>query len=328
MYQPLAAADLKTGERMEAGVVRAPDREWAPRLVPFLGHKTDAYRAHLRRALVEELDALETRFYVGHVGGRLLSQAMVVGSRGVGILGHVYTLPEERRKGACAAVLQALMADCRAAGFGVLCLGTGYNTPPYHLYRTVGFEGVAPGSGCMIWEAEPGAQAALFAPGPASIREARWDDWAYFDLLAKQPLAEDEELPRSAVLGLKGQSNAEGPFVRFQALREQEPRIQARALVSELGATAGWALLAPDPRWFGDVWVLDLHAHRSFTERLPDLAFSVDLPDAPVAAYLTEPEGPKAAALHAAGFRRHAALPAWLPVGGTGRRTIAVWRRG
>ena len=178
----------------------------------------------------------------------------------------------------------------------------------------------------MKWAAEPGAEEALLATGPAAVRDVMWDDWGYFDLLALQPVGPEEELPRSPVLGIKGQESAEGPFVHFQLRRERDARVQARALVTESGATAGWAILAPDRRWFGDVWALDLHAHPNFRHRLPDLALSVELPDAPVAAYLTEPEGAKAAALQAAGFHRTTMLPDCLECGG--RRSLTVWRRG
>src|SRR5437867_677157 len=101
MYTPISEEGLKSGERMEVGVILGPDAEWGPRLVPFLGHKSADYAAHIRKSLETPLDDLETRFYVGSIDGRPISQVMIVGARGAGILGHVFTRPEERRKGAC-----------------------------------------------------------------------------------------------------------------------------------------------------------------------------------------------------------------------------------
>src|SRR5688500_1900224 len=109
MYTPLGSETLKTGERMEIGVVQGPDPEWLPRVVPFLGHKGPDTRVHIRRSLEEPLDALQTRYYVGCVDGEVISQIMVVGDRGAGILGHVYTDPDHRRKGACAAIMARQM---------------------------------------------------------------------------------------------------------------------------------------------------------------------------------------------------------------------------
>src|SRR5690348_4939393 len=100
MYTELATETLKSGERITVGVVRGPDAEWAGRVVPFLGHKNPDYRAHITRALEGPLDGLQTRFYVGCLDGEIISQVMIVGDRGAGILGHVFTRPEQRRKGA------------------------------------------------------------------------------------------------------------------------------------------------------------------------------------------------------------------------------------
>ncbi len=327
VYTPLGAANLKTGQRLDMGVVTAPDADWRGQVAPFLGHKQDPYRAHIARALDGPLDRLETRFYVGTVDGRLVSQVMLVGSRGVGIIGHVHTLAEERRKGACAALFRALLPHAESAGYRVLCLGTGYDTPPYHIYRSFDFRGIAPGSGCMVREAAPGAQAALLAPGPASVRPLRWDDWAWLELLAFQPVTADEELPRGAVMGIRGQESAEGPFVAFQSRRRKEPEIQAVALETGAGATVGWAAVAPDPRWFGDVYALDFHVAPSFQGSLADLLDALALPEAPVVAYLTEPEGPRARLLAARGFQPAARLDDWLRVEDE-RRPLRVWRRG
>jgi len=324
MYTRLGLETLKTGEPLEVGVVRAPDADWLPRLAPFLGHKSPDYRAHILGALEGPLDALQTRFYVGQVDGRLVAQIMVVGDRGTGIVGHVYTLPEERRKGAAAHVMRRQMEDCRREGFHILTLGTGYDTHPYWIYHSFGFRGIAPDSGKMKWLAEPDAEAECLRPAPATVRDLRWDDWGYLDLLAFQPVAPGEELPRSLSLGLKGQGGLEGPFVSFQARRG--PEVQAKALESETGATVGWAILAPDAHWFGDVWLLDLHTHPHFQHHITDLLAALALPQAPVAAYTSTPSGPKAAALHAAGFHAMETLPGWLQ-SPEGRHDVTVWMR-
>ncbi|HTE21064.1 MAG TPA: GNAT family N-acetyltransferase, partial [Armatimonadota bacterium] len=312
MYTELGRERLKSGEVMEVGVVDAPDEEWLPRVAPFLGHKNNDYRAHIRRALEGPLDGLETRFYVGHVGGRLISQIQVVGARGVGILGHVFTLPEERRKGACRAVMQHQMEHSRRAGFRVLCLGTGFESPPYWIYHSFGFRSVGPGNGCMKWTAEPGAEEELFRPGATTIRNVCWGDWGYFDLLALQPVGPNEELPRCPTLGLKGQGSVEGPFIGMLLRREREALLQAKALVTESGATVGWALLGPDTRWNGDVWLLDVYTHPHFMDRQGELLQSLELPEAPVAAYVGGPAGPRTAALRAVGFAETVSLPGWL----------------
>ncbi|MGV3719731.1 MAG: GNAT family N-acetyltransferase, partial [Actinomycetota bacterium] len=207
MYIKLDEETLHSGERMEIGVVVGPDSDWLPRLTPFLGHKPDPYRDHIRRALEGPLDQLDTRFYVGVVDGRLISQIMVVGDRCVGIVGHVFTLPDERRQGACRAIMARQMDDARKLGYRALGLGTGFETPPYWIYHSFGFRGVAPGNGCMRWFASPEAERELYAPGETHTRDGRWSDWGHVHLLSLRPFQPGEELPRSLTLDIKTQSS-------------------------------------------------------------------------------------------------------------------------
>lgn len=341
MYERLGEATLKTGERMELGVITAPDAGWQDRIMPFLGHKQEPYASHIRRSHEGPLDALETRYYIGHLEGQVISEVMIVGARGAGILGHVYTLPEQRRKGAYQAVMAAQMGDMRRRGFRLLSLGTGFDSPPYWIYHSFGFRGIGEGRGEMVWAAHPEAEAELFRPGAVNARPVRWDDWGYFGWLGLLPLSADEELPRSRVLRLRGRGSAEGPFARLMLQTEAMPEFAVRVLHSEHGATVAWAILAPaatpgaggglgaapDPHWLPDAWTLDLHVHPGFAPSLPELLADVPWPDAPVAAALTEPAGPKAAALETAGFTRAARLPDWFRGTDGSRRPVGLWTR-
>ncbi len=326
MVTVLGQERLKSGEEMEIGVVETPDAEWLPRVVPFLGHKPPEYCRHIREALEGPLDALQTRFYLGLVEGKVITEMMTVGDGRVAILGHVFTLPEERRKGACALLMRHQMEHSRQVGYEALCLGTGYDTPPYWIYHSFGFRGVGPGNGCMTWLRETDTEARLYRERPASIRPLRWEDWGQIDLLILQPLHPGEELPRSPTFGIKTQSSAEGPFLELQLRRRREPAIQARALVTQDGIVVGWAFLAPDPRWFRDAWLADVRTHPAFHTQLPALLASLEFPDAPVYTMLTAPAGPRAAVFAESGFRRLAALPDWLVREGE-RETLHLWVR-
>jgi hypothetical protein len=334
MYERLGEAVLKSGQRMEIGVVLAPDPEWKDRIIPFLGHKGEPYASHIRRSYEGPMDELETRYYVGHLDGRVITEVMIVGARGAGILGHVYTLPEERRKGAYQAVMAAQMADMPRRGFQVLSLGTGFDSAPYWIYHGFGFAGIGPGRGEMLWESDPQAAARLFRLGATKARDARWDDWGFFAWLGLLPVTPEEELPRSRVMRLKTRGIMEGPFVRLLFVREQESQMSVRVLQSEHGATVAWAILAPDTGWrapdphcLADAWTLDLHAHPGFASDLPKVLTHLPWPDAPVAVIYAEPAGPKAAALKSAGFSRVASLPAWMRSEDGPGRDSELWVR-
>ena len=117
MHTHLGSETLKNGERLEISVVEGPDAEWQPRIEPFLAHKGPGWNDHIRRALAEPLDSLQTRFYVGCIGEELVTQVMIVGSGGAGILGHVYTKPEHRRKGAYSRLMAYQTEDMPRCGF-------------------------------------------------------------------------------------------------------------------------------------------------------------------------------------------------------------------
>jgi hypothetical protein len=142
----------------------------------------------------------------------------------------------------------------------------------------------------------------------------RWADWSYLNLLAMQPVGDAEDLPRGPMLGLTAQGSVEGAFLAFQNRRTRDSQYQAQALVTEAGATVGWALLGPNSAWAGEEGLLlDVHAHPHFTDHLPHLLGALDLPEGrPILSYVTDAHSRRATTLRKFGFGSPAELPAWL----------------
>jgi GNAT superfamily N-acetyltransferase len=326
MYTRLGEAQLKTGERMEIGVVVSPDAEWRERVAAFLGHKGPSWREHIARALDGPLDGLETLFYVGTIGGEILTQVMIVGSAGVGILGHVFTRPDHRRKGAYQQLMARQMQDTAERGYRVLTLGTGFDSAPYWIYHSFGFRSIYEGTGIMKWAATPDAEEHLLRARPTQVRDLRWGDCGALSLLAVQPVAHGEEWPRSMTMNLPGVGLLEGPALELQLRREREPNSRGKALVTEDGLAVGWATVMPDHRWFGQHLVFDAHVHPHFATRLDALVDAIDWPNARVVAYTRAHAPRKAAALSRHEFQRVAVLPQWLTIGGQGD-DVVVWCR-
>src|SRR5690242_15346887 len=134
MHVEIAMEPLKTGEILRIECLTAPDEERAGQIKSFLAHKPSSYRWHIDAAFAGECDDLETRFYIGLLDGQLVGIIMTVEARGVGILGHVRTREDQRRKGICQAIMSHKMQDFRQRGGHVLLLGTGYQSPAYHIY--------------------------------------------------------------------------------------------------------------------------------------------------------------------------------------------------
>lgn len=305
MYRLLGSARLKDGGRLEIGVVEAPDAEHAEEISSFLGHKGGLWEWHIERAVAGPLDDLETRFYVGKFEGGVVSQIMTVESGGVGILGHVFTEPENRRRGACQAVMEAQMSDFEGRGGQALYLGTGFDSPPYHIYKRNGFRSVYPRQGFMSYFADAHFDKRHFTAREASARHVRWGDWG--PLTALTGMLKGDWL-RSVLWRIEGPSNFEGGFLELKKrLEDENDSLQARILETADGARVGAASLAPHPVWRGRQ-MLDVLCHPNFWEQAPALIDALGEGGA-VHAYADEASEAKIAALKRAGFKAEARLP-------------------
>ncbi len=323
MYSVLnPRAELKSGETVEIGVILCPDAEHADAIKPFLEHKGGHWNWHIERALAEDLDGLQTRFYVAKLDGRVIANVMTLEYAHCGILGHVFTHPDHRRKGAISRVFDAVMPDLERRG-GVWVLGTGFESHPYWIYHGRGFRSITGDSGFMKYATAPDYEARLFAPGNASARELRWPDWPRIAVMGSR--REGWRL-RSLALGHFGPTNFEGYFLGLK--REVDAGdAQAAVLETPQNSVAGYARLAPDARWKGGVWLLDFDVHPRFEAQAGKLLDALEWPDAKVQCYAEADAAGKIAALESRGFEREAALKGQLRLRGE-TMDVLVFARG
>ena len=301
MYDKLGDTVLKTGEQMEVGVIHAPDEPHAEEIKQFLGHKPGNYKWHIERCITESLDALETRFYVGKLDGKVIANIMTVEHEGIGILGHVFTVPDQRRKGACKGVMGYQMADFRQRTGRALYLGTGYNGHPYHIYGSFGFESVFPESGFMKYHVNADFAAHYFEQTAAHPKPVEWHDWP--KVTALSAIVGWDTL-RSLAWNVYGPTNLEGGFLHFKhTLETDDTYDDAKLLVTSSGAVVGWATVRRDAQWQNAVALLDLFFHPNFAASVPVLLSALKLPELmKVQCYVDSGAEEKAAVLAAAGF--------------------------
>ena len=300
MYDKLGEVGLKTGEQMEVGVITAPDEPHAEEVKQFLGHKGGNWEWHIERCVTEVLDALETRFYVGKLDGRVITNIMTVEHEGIGILGHVFTLPEQRRKGACKGVMAYQMEDFRQRAGRALYLGTGYNSHPYYIYHSFGFESVFPESGFMKYPVNSDFEERYFAPTSAAPKAIEWHDWP--KVTALSGIVGWDTL-RSLKWDVYGPTNMEGGFLSFKHdLETEDAYNDAKLLISSGGAIVGWATVSRDTRWQPTTGVLDLFFHPNFADAVPTLLSAVAFPETKVQCYVDSGAEKKAEVLETAGF--------------------------
>lgn len=300
MYKKLGNTVLKTSENMEVGVITAPDERHAEEVKQFLGHKGGNWEWHIERCVTESLDALETRFYVGKINGNIITNIMTVEHEGIGILGHVFTLPDQRRKGACKGAMAYQMEDFRQRDGHALYLGTGYNGHPYHIYHSFGFESVYPESGFMKYHVKEDFEERYFAPAPVQPKPVEWHDWP--KVTALSGIVGWDTL-RSLKWGVYGPTNLEGGFLSFKhTLETDDVYDDAKLLVTESGTIVGWATVCRDNQWRNAVAILDLFFHPNFAESVPALLSALQFPELKVQCYIDSGAEEKAAVLEAAGF--------------------------
>ncbi len=305
MYSRIADETLKSGELMEVGVVLGPDNNHSEKIKPFLSHKPGVWGWHIEKSLKEGLDGLETRYYIGMLDGAIISSIMTVESHQTGILAHVFTNPDQRRKGACDHLMRHLMADFRTRGGGQLVLGTGFDSPPYWIYHKYGFRCLYPGTGDMRYATETDFDLRHFTCETSRVIELGWKDWPRLNALCAAP---GQDIVRGVSWGIIGQINFEGGFLDMKRALETDEGTQARLLESENGSVVGFASVSPDRRWGGDTFILDCFSHSNYNGELGRLLEAFQLPSGKIQAYADADGKDKIQTLQEAGFELEATL--------------------
>ncbi len=327
MYHDLDEITLKSGETLQAGVVLAPDAEWEERVLELLCHKEEPWNWQNQQVLRSQL-GIEVRFYLAHRNGRPVSSVMTAELAGVGILGHVWTKPEERRKGAMSQLMGRQMADFRTRGGRALFLGSDFGSHSYRMYERFGFGSVEEGSRYMAYYASSKAQfeRAYFAQGEAEVLPVGWPHWPASPALF---VGDYPGVVRCAPLRLFGRTSTEEALLVLlrdegQRRAEGEP---TRALVLQAvhsGAVVGLAVWDAHPLW-PETCLLDVYCHPNYWDRVVELLAALTLPDAGRwVAYGDRSCEAKMEALRAAGFRPRATLAKRLAADGARMRFVDV----
>ena len=327
MYEQLGRVTLKDGERVEAGVVIGPDEGWADRVETLLGHKGPTWRWGNEMVLRSQLP-LEAYYYLLHRDGEPFANMMNIEVDGVGLYGHVYTKPEDRRKGAASLLLPLLMDHFRERGGRALVLGTGYDSPPYHIYAEGGFAGIEPHSGQMAYykEGESAFYESYFAGQTLKVERLDWMHWPPSIPLF---IGRFPGLVRSAVMGIMDRHSTEGPVTgRIQRELRRLERGAGPGTVAlrgdDTGAIFGLATFDEHPIWPRSLLV-DVYCHPVGWERASEMIEVLDLDSADrQIAYCDAGFEAKETILESLGFRPSAMFPERIVVGAAKTRYADV----
>jgi len=304
VYRKLGEEKLKTGETMEVGVVRTPDTEYGERILRFLHHKGPDWEWHIDGALKGEISDLETRFYIGHMDEDVITNIMTVEYGPTGIFGHVFTRPDQRRKGACSRLMAYQMDDFRRREGGLLLLGTGFDSPAYWIYHSYGFRGLYGEDGFMRYVTDEAFETKYFAPAQTEVIDVAWKDWPRINALTSR---EEAGMLKSLTFELYGAANFEHGFLELKRELERGKRT-AKLLESEREAIVGCATIGPHDLWPGGIHLLDLFIHPNFWGAAGALLDTLDLPSGKVQCYADIASSEKTAFLERQGFEQEALL--------------------
>ena len=307
MYESLGQVELKTGEEVEVGMVVAPDLEWAERVEVLLEHKGGVWNWQNSTVVREEL-GINVCFYLLHRDGEPFANIMTATCDGAGYLGHVWTSPEDRRKRGAVQLMELQMEQFRRQGGRALFLGTGYDSPPYHIYAAHGFVGLEPLSGAMEYyvDSKEEFESKYFAQGPTAIEEVQWKHWPASGALF---LGNWPGVVRCAFMGLLARESTEFPFlnlIRSEGQRRENGELsQSRILFQqESNAVVGFAGWGWDSLW-PETCLMDVFCHPHFWGEAGVLLDSLALPEAErFIAYAEDGSDEKGQVLQSAGFRR------------------------
>lgn len=272
---------LSTGEQVEIAVVACPDLAWAERIEKLLSHKGEPWNWQNSQFLREDV-GFETRFYVLHRNGVPFANVLLSEGNGLGIVNHVWTVPEDRQKGSSKSLMHVVMNDFQKRQGQALFLQAGYGEVAYHMYRNFGFESIEPESGYMHWHAsgEKDFLANFFADTQTNVAPLEWRHW-----LTIQPLlqADDECITRVVALKHVGRRTTEGTFLTLlkNEFTNRAKGEKPRAYVLELssGAVVGFAMWSWHPLW-PDTCLLDIYCHPTYWDKAAELLGVLELPKA------------------------------------------------
>lgn len=305
MYRKINDIQLRTGESVELGVVTAPDMEWGRKLCHLLGSKEARWLWQVDQILGNPACGVEGYFYVLLKNGRPFSNIATAETHGIGIFGHVFTTPEERKKGAADILHNYQMEDFKARGGRALYLGTTYNSPAYRLYQKYGFVGSEPQGGAMYYftHGQETFEAEVFQPAAVTLESFAYKHWPSLSALAMK-----KHPTMLRILGMditEALSSEAGSLPFLMAMHENNRSFDAQLAISNVShVPVAIACRRLEPSFGSQVDLLDVFAAQGHEKHIPLLVESLKLDQNRKAICYADAAWPaKIEALKRAGFR-------------------------
>ncbi len=331
MYRNLQTVTLRTGETAELGVLTGPDEAWGRKIRHLLGHKGETWLWQIEQCLFNPDCGVESYFYLLSKDGIPFANVSTFEIHGIGSFGHVYTMPEHRRKGAADILHRHQMEDFKARGGRALYLGTAYGSHAYRLYESHGFHGCEPESGAMFYFAggQDAFEAEVFGPSSSAIER-----FAFRRHPSLAALAMMKHPAKIRILGMgvhQVVSTESGALPFLIAMARGDPSHDAWIAVSERSRVpVAIACRKPEANCFGNhVDLVDVFAAPGHEAQIPALVARLALdPSRKAVCYADDAWGAKHEWLRQAGFQREAILRKHFLSQTRQLHDVEIWSRG
>lgn len=318
MYESFGSSKLKNGLEVELGRVRVPDDVWGPQLLDFFKPlKADLSFWHIAQGVeLEDPGGVINHYYIAHQGSEILGSINIAEHDGCAQYGHVHTRHDQRGQGICNRMMEVSIADYRARGGKMMILCT-IRPDAHHLYDKFGFKPVddrpfVPGVPIVMnWFADQVDEDEFydqrFMFSDTFVREFQLKDWILLSVLT---LTKQAPPLRSLCTDTKtyGRFELHTRELLYDMHVLGKP-VQARVLESKgTGASVGFVILRPDPRFSDQVQMLDFFIHPHLDNSAGDLLSAIDLGKTKVQIYMDHSNELVRNLLVGHGFREEARL--------------------
>ena len=300
MWKRLGETVLTTGDMMEIFMVRPPDERFERGIRSFLSLYKRIWAWHLDLSLEGELDKLDTRYYLGFLNCKLISNVSTWEYGPLGIIGHLFTAENHRNKGACTTLMKTVVSDFLNRG-GKTLIG-GFKPASHALVEKLGFQSIMNHSEVMRHDSMLNFEERYFQTGKTFCRDSMWKDWPGISFLFTVKLGWNL---RSAKHKILGPYDYEDHFLEDMWQRTRDS-CASKVLTTEKEHILGYATLTFTHRSKSDVWLLDFFVHPVATSHVDTLLSAFDWPRGKIECYVEADCAEKRRALWAQNFEEKA----------------------
>jgi hypothetical protein len=285
---------------MKVCMVKPPDERYEQGVRSFLSPSKRIWAWHLDLSLRGGLDDLDSRYYLGFLKHRMISNVTTWEHSPIGIVGHLSTVEDHRNKGACTTLMKTVIHDFLDRD-GKTLIG-GFKPASRSVAEKLGFRSITNHSEVMRYDASPSFEEDYFQPGKISCRNSTWKDWPGIEFL--YTIKQGWSL-RSMKHRILGPYDCEDFFLEDMWQRTRGSCV-SKVLATEKEHILGYAALTLEHRFEGDFWLLDFFIHPVAVSHVETTLNAFDWPEGKVECYVEAGCLEKRDALQTQGFEEKA----------------------